>query len=193
MALKHGLEKFGWQKFRHSEQGRAQEWHKDKKCDEQSESEFHDDDIALSNEDIAVFQSADHLLPQLQDEGLCSGIQLGLYRAFSTMGSFWRNNLVVILLPIGGQLGQRQAVFTILLRHGFEPRSIQGRVAVESGNPLQPLPMQELWYRSSSELVFKSSLVLDGQTLNGRSFLLGLVTNLPPARHWLDLDHRDLD
>jgi len=191
LALKRGLEKFGWQKFRNEQKQNKAEQREKQHHDEETQTEV--DDVTLNSEDVAVFQAVDQLMPKLQDEGLCAGMQLGLYRTPSTMSSFWRNNLVVVLMPVDGQLGKRQAVFTFLLRRSFEPRAIQGRVAMQSGNPIQPLPHQELCYQNTPELVIGSRLVLEGQAINGKSFLLGLVTCLPPAHHWLDLDHRDLD
>ena len=191
LALKRGLEKFGWKQFRSEEQHRPKDWQKNQHT--KPDSEQHSDETTLNDEDIAVFQAIDALMPKLQDEGLCAGVQLGLYRTPATMNSFWRSNLVVVLLPIDGQLGRRRAVFTFLLRAGFEPRTIQGRVTMQAGNPVHPLPHQELYYQNSAQLVISSRLVLEGQVLNGKSFLLGLISKMPLARHWLDLDHRDLD
>ena len=193
LALKRGLERFGWQKFRRENQRRPTDRHENPQHDEETQSESCDDEKALNSEDIAVFRAVDQLMPNLQDEGLCTGAQLGLYRAPSTMSSFWSDNLIVVLLPVDGLLGRRQAVFTFLLRSGFEPRTIQGRLAMRSDNPIQPLPHQELEYKGESELVVDSRLVLDQQIIEGKSFLLGMITQLPPALHWLDLDHRDLN
>ena len=87
----------------------------------------------------------------------------------------------------------KRQVYVYLLRRGFEPRSIQAKVVLQSGSLMQPLPLQELNYTNASELVAASRLVIEKQSLQGKSFLLGLIEHKPPARHWLDLDHRDLD
>ncbi len=185
LALQRGLERFGWQKYRDEKPGRYTD-HKD-------EMQQDIDATGLTDDEISIFHAIDQLLPRLQDEGLCSGVQLGLYQAPPMMSSFWSNNLIVVLLPIDGQLGQRQALFTYLLRRGFEPRSIQGKVVLQSGSLIQPLPLQELNYTNAPELVAASRLVIEKQSVQGKSFLLGLIEHMPPARHWLDLDHRDLD
>ena len=205
LALKRGLEQFGLresaprEQFRDQARDQSREHYSAADQNEKTEqtnenqSESQQENTALDSEDIAVFQSVDQLMPMLQDENLCTGVQLGLYRTPSTLNSFWRDNLVVVLLPVGGRLGQRNTVFTYLLRRGFEVRAIQGRVTTQAGNPIQPLPYQELWSSDEPQLVIRSCLGLERVRIIGKSFLIGLINRMPPSLHWLDLDHRDLN
>lgn len=195
LVLKHGVEQFGFRGFKqHEEEPKsASQEHSNQPYQDEPDADDTNHDLSLTEEDMAVFYSVDKLMSQLQDQSLCAGMQLGLYRTSSKLDSFWRDNLLVVLMPIDGQLGALKSVFMFLLRKGFEPRSIQGRVTMDPGNPVRPLPWQALHIANSSVLVSTSCLHLDGVDVMGKSFLLGLIRQFPPVKHWLDLDHRDLD
>lgn len=194
LVLKHGVEQFGFCGFKQQEEWKsAPQEHTDSSCQDKPDTDDGNDDLSLSEEDMAVFYSVDKLMTNLQDQSLCAGMQLGLYNTSPKLTNFWRDSYLAILMPIGGRLGSINSVFIFLLRKGFEPRSIQGRVTMDPGNPVRPLPCQSLQIKHSAELVSKSCLHLDGVDVMGKSFLLGLIRQLPPVRHWLDLDHRDMD
>jgi len=150
------------------------------------------DSTAVDLTDIAVFRAVDQLLPELQNLGQCAGMQLSLYRAPANINGIWKHRHIVIMLPIDGELGQQRAAFTFLLRRDFEPITIQGKLSLQPGSLIQPWPCQELGYTNTNDLVMQARLRLEGSDVPGKSFLLGMVSELLPQVHWFEYDHRDV-
>jgi len=160
--------------------------------DSDSKSDSEQDSTAVDLTDIAVFRAVDQLLPELQNLGQCAGMQLSFYRAPAQINGIWKHRHIVIMLPIDGELGQQRAAFTYLLRRDFAPIAIQGKLSLQSGSLTQPWPCQELLYANQTDLVMQARLRLEGHDIDGKSFLMGMVSEMLPLMHWFEYDHRDV-
>lgn len=160
--------------------------------DSANDDDAQTDPIAVDLMDVSVFRAVDQLLPELQDLGQCAGMQLSFFRTPSHINGIWKHRDIVIMIPIDGELGRQHAAFTYLLRRDFDPIALQGKMSLYPGNPIQPWPCQQLFVENHNDLVMQARLQLEGNDIVGKSFLMGMITEMLPLEHWLEYDHRDI-